>query len=238
MLKRREQRWGKIDGASPPQSQLDFIKQTGVSEVGGEFQLWRVSPRIRHYQSPLSLHEPGQALVLLKLARPGSSAPTGPNTLILILSERRIERGRHSTHISCTSCKPHMLHVTSLWFNGLQKEMKRETKRAAAVICLVYVNRLELGSYYSSPTSHTRELKPSGAIKGLNGVMRTHKHKPWFPECLLNSLCRTWGHTYGKWEVKKKPTPETDEGGHTGCKWYTNGKIQLNVDNQQIKMTP
>lgn len=156
MLKRREQRWGKIDGTSPPQSQLDFIKQTGASEVGGEFQLWRVSPRIRHYQSPLSLHEPGQALVLLKLARPGSSAPTGPNTLILILSERRIERGRHSTHISCTSCKPHMLHVTSLWFNGLQKEMKRETKRAAAVICLVYVNRLELGSYYSSPTSHTR----------------------------------------------------------------------------------
>lgn len=126
MLKRREQRWGKIDGASPPQSLLDFIKQTGASEVGGEFQLWRVSPRIRHYQSPLSLHEPGQALVLLKLARPGSSAPTGPNTLILILSERRIERGRHSTHISCTSCKPHMLHVTSLWFNGLQKEMKRD----------------------------------------------------------------------------------------------------------------
>lgn len=156
---------------------------------------------------------PGQALVLLKLARPGSSAPTGPNTLILILSERRIERGRHSTHISCTSCKPHMLHVTSLWFNGLQKEMKRETKRAAAVICLVYVNRLALGSYYSSPTSHTRELKPSGAIKGLNGVMRTHKHKPWFPECLLNSLCRTWGHTYGKWEVKKKTHPRNWWGG-------------------------
>lgn len=207
MLKRREQRWGKIDGASPPQSQLDFIKQTGASEVGGEFQLWRVLPRIRHYQSPLSLHEPGQALVLLKLARPGSCR------WIMILSERRIERGRHSTHISCTSCKPHMLHVTSLWFNGLQKEMKRETKRAAAVICLVYVNRLELGSYYSSPTSHTRELKPSGAIKGLNGVMRTHKHKPWFPECLLNSLCRTWGHTYGKWEVKKKTHPRNWWGG-------------------------
>lgn len=229
MLKRREQRWGKIDGASPPQSQLDFIKQTGAREVGGEFQLRRISPRIRHYQSPLSLHEPGQALVLLKPARPGSSAPTGPNTLILILSERRIERGRHSTHISCTSCKPHMLHVTSLWFNGLQKEMKRKTKRAAAVICLVYVNRLELGSYYSSPTSHTRELKPRGAIKGLNGVMRTHarthKHKltPRFPECLLNSLCRTWGHTYGKWEVKKKPTQKLMRGATPDVN-YNNGK--------------
>lgn len=218
MLKRREQRWGKIDGASPPQSQLDLIKQTGAREVGGEFQLWRISPRIRHYQSPLSLHEPGQALVLLKPARPGSSAPTGPNTLILILSERRIERGRHSTHISCTSCKPHMLHVTSLWFNGLQKEMKRKTKNLFSVCESI---RVRVVLFFSHVTHKRTEAQWSNqGLKWSYAHARTHKHKltPWFPECLLNSLCRTWGHTYGKWEVKKKKHPETDEGGYTGCK--------------------
>ncbi|KAK5935184.1 hypothetical protein CgunFtcFv8_020568 [Champsocephalus gunnari] len=40
---------------------------------------------------PPSLAEPGQTSELLQ---PGSTAPTAPNTVMLIVSERKMERGR------------------------------------------------------------------------------------------------------------------------------------------------
>lgn len=47
-------------------------------------------------------------------------------------------------------------------------EMKRDGE-GGSIICLVYLIALALGSYYSSPMSHThthtqRDVKPSGAI--------------------------------------------------------------------------
>ncbi len=119
-----------MDGAPPLHAQLVSISQAGARAAGGESQLWGVSPRTRHSQSPLSLPEPGQTSVLLQPATPGSMAPTAPNSLILIVSERKMERGRayENTHrlyklkTTYTTCNILMVELRA-------REMKRERDR-------------------------------------------------------------------------------------------------------------
>ena len=131
MLERKEEGGGQeIDGAPPLHAQLDSISQAGAREAGGESQLWGVSPWTRHSQSLLSLCEPGQTSELLHSAAPGFMAPTAPNTLILIVSERKMERGRanENTH------RLHKLKTTYTTWNILMvelrmREMKRESQR-------------------------------------------------------------------------------------------------------------
>lgn len=81
-----------MDGAPPLHAQLDSISQAGARGTGGESRLWGVSPWTHHSQSSLSLPEPGQTSVLLQPATPGSVAPTAANTLMLIISVRKMER--------------------------------------------------------------------------------------------------------------------------------------------------
>lgn len=80
------------------------------------------------------------------------------------------------THKGCTSWKPRTPHVTSSWLNW-------ERERQGALICLVYVIALVLGSYYSSPMSHAQRTEAqwgnhniNSAWLGLAPHTDTHNH--------------------------------------------------------------